>query len=181
MLEDPDTVAVAEHGMSPGHARIVEGYVAQGVPTDEVRPSGVQRDRARAQRQQRGRRVGRAGVHARTLRRTPPLQQVLSASTMRAMCPTPPSTQPFAAASPSPSAVWYVSYGSNMDPRRLRSYLEGGCPPGGNADHPGARDGTPPADSAGVTLPGRLYFAGRSRVWGGGGVAFYDHDVAGPT
>jgi len=97
------------------------------------------------------------------------------------MCPTPPSTQPFAAASPSPSAVWYVSYGSNMDPRRLRSYLEGGCPPGGNADHPGARDGTPPADSAGVTLPGRLYFAGRSRVWGGGGVAFYDHDVAGPT
>lgn len=80
-----------------------------------------------------------------------------------------------------PRTVWYVSYGSNMDPRRLRAYLEGGAPPGGAAEHPGARDGAPPADSAGVTLPGRMYFAGRSRVWDGGGVAFYDHDAAGPT
>lgn len=77
--------------------------------------------------------------------------------------------------------VWYVSYGSNMDPRRLRAYLAGGAPPSGHADHPGARDSAPPARSVGVTLPGRMYFAGRSRVWGGGGVAFYDHDAAGPT
>ena len=33
-----------------------------------------------------------------------------------------------------------------------------------------------------MDLPGAFYFAGASRQWGGGGVAFYDHDAeGGPT
>lgn len=76
--------------------------------------------------------------------------------------------------------IWYVSYGSNMSRERLRCYLEGGRPPGGNVDHVGARDRTPPIDTAGVVLPGRLYFAGESRTWGGG-MAFYDDLAEGPT
>jgi hypothetical protein len=76
--------------------------------------------------------------------------------------------------------VWYVSYGSNMCAARLGCYLVGGRPPGGAVEYVGARDATPPADSMPVHLPGRLYFAGQSRTWGGG-IAFYDHDVPGPT
>src|SRR6476646_10736099 len=78
------------------------------------------------------------------------------------------------------SHVWYVSYGSNMSAARLTAYLEGGRPPGGSRAHPGARDGTPPARSIPVDLPGSLYFAGESPQWGGG-VAYYDHDTPGFT
>jgi hypothetical protein len=80
----------------------------------------------------------------------------------------------------SESLVWYVSYGSNMSRGRLGCYLGGGRPPGAAVTYLGARDTTPPRAEAGVALPGRLYFAGESHVWGGG-VAFYDHDVPGPT
>src|SRR5690625_2299786 len=45
----------------------------------------------------------------------------------------------------------------------------------------GARDHTPPRTDAGVTLPGRIWFAGDAPGWGGGGVAFYDHEVSGRT
>ena len=76
--------------------------------------------------------------------------------------------------------VWYVSYGSNMSAARLACYLEGGCPPGGTRENPGARDATPPARSIPVDLPGTLYFHGDSPQWGGG-VAFYDHDTPGFT
>ncbi len=76
--------------------------------------------------------------------------------------------------------IWYVSYGSNMSAARLRCYLEGGRPRGGRVHHVGARDRTPPVRDAPVTLPGRVYFAGESRTWGGG-MAFYDHDTPGPT
>ncbi|NYD40672.1 histone deacetylase [Nocardioides panaciterrulae] len=79
------------------------------------------------------------------------------------------------------SHVWYVSYGSNMSSTRLACYLEGGRPPGGSRSHPGARDATPPRRSVPVDLPGTLYFAGESPQWGGGGVAFYDHDTPGWT
>lgn len=77
--------------------------------------------------------------------------------------------------------VWYVSYGSNMSAARLRSYLAGGLPPGGSRVHPGARDPSPPRADAAVDLPGALFFAGDSSQWGGGGVAFYDPEVPGPT
>ncbi|MDT0202138.1 histone deacetylase [Nocardioides sp. AE5] len=74
----------------------------------------------------------------------------------------------------SQAELWYVSYGSNMCLARLRCYLEGGRPPGAKVTYAGARDATLPRQDAAVMLPGRLYFAGESPVWGGG-VAFYDH------
>ena len=76
--------------------------------------------------------------------------------------------------------VWYVSYGSNMCRDRLLCYIEGGRPRGGALEYVGARDDTLPSDDMAVELPGSLYFAGESPTWGGG-VAFYDHDVPGPT
>ncbi len=81
----------------------------------------------------------------------------------------------------SESLVWYVSYGSNMARDRLACYIGGGRPLGAAVTYEGARDDSPPRAEMGVELPGSLYFAGRSRVWGGGGMAFYDHDVPGPT
>lgn len=81
---------------------------------------------------------------------------------------------------PTEGEVWYVSYGSNMSASRLSCYLEGGCPPGGTRHNPGARDPRPPRHSAGVELPGSVYFAGDSSQWGGG-VAFYDHHTPGPA
>jgi hypothetical protein len=74
--------------------------------------------------------------------------------------------------------VWYVSYGSNMDERRFRYYLEGGRPPNAALRFPGARDPSPPRDSRPVWLTGGVYFATRSRVWGGGR-AFYDPELPG--
>ncbi|MGH3336567.1 MAG: histone deacetylase [Nocardioides sp.] len=79
-----------------------------------------------------------------------------------------------------PPEVWYVSYGSNMCRERFRCYIEGGQPRGGAVEYVGARDDTLPSDDMAVELPGSLYFAGESPTWGGG-VAFYDHDVHGPT
>ncbi|GAA2219081.1 hypothetical protein GCM10010413_06680 [Promicromonospora sukumoe] len=73
-----------------------------------------------------------------------------------------------------------MSYGSNMARARLDCYLQGGRPPGARRTYPGARDRTPPREDRAVHLPGRLWFAGESSVWGGG-VAFYDHDAVGPT
>ncbi|MEV7281914.1 histone deacetylase [Streptomyces sp. NPDC093111] len=59
------------------------------------------------------------------------------------------------------SWVWYVAYGSNMDLRRLQRYLDAG------------RDAAAPVESRGVVMPGVVYFATESPVWGGGR-AFYD-------
>jgi hypothetical protein len=73
-----------------------------------------------------------------------------------------------------------VSYGSNMAWARLACYLEGGRPPGARRHYPGARDRTLPREDRAIHLPGRLWFAGESTVWGGG-MAFYDHDAVGPT
>lgn len=76
--------------------------------------------------------------------------------------------------------VWYVSYGSNMSRARLDCYLRGGCPDGGGRSYVGARDPRGPADRVAVRLPGTVYFAGESLVWGGGR-AFYDPDLPGGT
>jgi hypothetical protein len=77
-----------------------------------------------------------------------------------------------------PGQVWYAAYGSNAHPERLARYLRGGTPPGGRLSHPGCRDPRPPRRSVPVMLPGVLYFATESRVWGGGR-AFYDPAAAG--
>ena len=73
--------------------------------------------------------------------------------------------------------VWYVAYGSNLAMDRFRCYLAGGRPAGGAREYPGCRDPSEPLRTVGAEVPGRLVFAGRSGVWGGG-MAFYDS--AGP-
>ena len=74
--------------------------------------------------------------------------------------------------------VWYVAYGSNMVAERLQCYLAGGTPPGAVRTYLGGRDPSPPRDSRPVTVAHHLFFAGASRVWGGGGVAFVEPRAA---
>ncbi len=73
--------------------------------------------------------------------------------------------------------VWYVAYGSNMVPHRLACYLGGGRPEGSDRTYLGTRDPRPPRESRAVSVPHRLFFAGVSRVWGGGGVAFIEQEA----
>jgi len=70
--------------------------------------------------------------------------------------------------------VWYASYGSNCDLSRFMFYLEGGTRAGTNGEHRGARDPSPPMDSAPIEFPTQVAFMGKSRRWGGG-VAFLEH------
>jgi len=70
--------------------------------------------------------------------------------------------------------VWYASYGSNCDLSRFMLYLEGGRRSGTHGDHRGARNPSPPLDSAPVEFPTQVAFAGLSKRWGGG-VAFLEH------
>ncbi|MEX5708938.1 histone deacetylase [Parafrankia sp. FMc6] len=74
--------------------------------------------------------------------------------------------------------VWYVSYGSNLRSSRLAYYLAGGTMPGTTHVYPGCRDRRPPRATAPLLLPGSVYFALESKVWGGG-MAFYDPAVPG--
>jgi hypothetical protein len=74
--------------------------------------------------------------------------------------------------------VWYAAFGSNLSPVRLGHYLRGGRPSGARRHYEGGRDTSPPRDQRVLTLPGRLRFAGRSTVWGGG-LAFYVPGTAG--
>lgn len=69
--------------------------------------------------------------------------------------------------------IWYVAYGSNLDPGRFRHYLQGGAPTGARREVPGARDGTPPREERAVTVPGRMFFGWTSPTWGGG-ICFLD-------
>ncbi len=68
--------------------------------------------------------------------------------------------------------VWYVAYGSNMSLERFRYYLLGGSPEGSTRVYPGCRDSAEPRSAVGLMIPGSLYFAGRSSVWGGGMVLY---------
>ncbi|MEU1863248.1 histone deacetylase [Streptomyces gardneri] len=77
-----------------------------------------------------------------------------------------------------PLRVWYAAYGSNTHAERLGYYLAGGRPPGAARVFPGCRDPRGPAASVALLLPGRVYFATESSVWGGGR-AFYDPAAAG--
>lgn len=76
-----------------------------------------------------------------------------------------------------PDRLWYVAYGSNLSLERFRCYLVGGRPAGAARTYPGCRDHRPPADIHSLMIPGGLYFAGRSAVWGGG-MAFLDPDAS---
>lgn len=74
----------------------------------------------------------------------------------------------------SPGLVWYASYGSNLSFVRFSAYLQGGVAPGSTRVHVGARDPSPPLAVAPHVLAHRRFYAGVSRTWGGGGVAFVD-------
>ncbi|SFE30340.1 hypothetical protein SAMN05216251_102431 [Actinacidiphila alni] len=91
----------------------------------------------------------------------------------------PPKPKPSATAESAERRVWYVAYGSNTHMARLRCYVEGGRGvAGGGREYPGCRDRRMPERSVGVELPGAVYFATRSPVWGGGR-AFYDPGAKG--
>ncbi|MFD7917840.1 histone deacetylase [Streptomyces sp. NPDC059740] len=77
-----------------------------------------------------------------------------------------------------PERVWYTSYGSNMHLERLAAYIQGGRPPGATKGYAGCRNPAMPTRSVPVELPGTMYFATESPVWGGGR-AFYDPQAAG--
>jgi hypothetical protein len=79
---------------------------------------------------------------------------------------------------PGADLVWYVSYGSNLCADRFACYVGGGRPPGAARAHPGCADPTPPRRSLPVWLPGGIYFAHTSTLWGGG-IAFYDPALPG--
>ena len=74
--------------------------------------------------------------------------------------------------------IWYVAYGSNLASARFRCYLSGGRPAGASRDYDGCRDPRDPTRVQGVEVPGRLVFAGASRVWHGG-MTFYDRTAVG--
>lgn len=82
------------------------------------------------------------------------------------------------ASQPVSSLVWYVAYGSNLSTTRFSCYLRGGRPPGAARTYPGARDRSLPRDNKALWIPGGIYFATESQVWGGGR-ALYDPDVPG--
>jgi hypothetical protein len=76
--------------------------------------------------------------------------------------------------------VWYAAYGSNTDAARFDCYLRGGRPEGAARTYPGCRDTSAPTATRAIRLPGSVYFAGASTVWGGG-MAFYDPATPGPV
>ncbi|GAA2624173.1 histone deacetylase [Streptomyces axinellae] len=95
----------------------------------------------------------------------------------------PEPTEPVDPADPPagpPRLLWYASYGSNTHRDRLAAYVLGGRPEGATRDYPGCRDRRLPDESVPVELPGALYFATVSAVWGGGR-AFYDPEAGGRT
>ena len=71
--------------------------------------------------------------------------------------------------------IWYASYGSNLLRERFMCYLQGGRPEGAARTYPGARDRSEPLDSVPLLLPGGVYFATRSLVWGGGRALYDPH------
>lgn len=74
-----------------------------------------------------------------------------------------------------------MSYGSNLSASRFRSYLAGGPVTGRSRPHEGARDPSEWRDERSMMLGHRLLFAGQSKFWGGGGIAFVDPTPIEPT
>lgn len=66
-----------------------------------------------------------------------------------------------------PSRVWYVSYGSNTNAKRLSAYLAGAGDRDTFGAHRAATDTTPPSATRWLKIPHRLFFAGRSIRWDG--------------
>ena len=72
--------------------------------------------------------------------------------------------------------IWYASYGSNCLRARFEAYLVGGFADGASHPEPGARDRRVPVRSEPYWFPRGVRFLGHSNKWGGGGVAFLDHE-----
>lgn len=75
-----------------------------------------------------------------------------------------------------PDYFYYMSYGSNLAMERFLCYIRGGQPEGATRTYFGCRDKTEPEESVGLVFEGKLYYAGSSKQWGGGGVLFTDFD-----
>jgi hypothetical protein len=76
--------------------------------------------------------------------------------------------------------VWYVSFGSNMNPERFSCYILGGTPNGGLHSQRGCDNKRMPRAEHPIDLPYTLYFAGESKIWTGG-VCFLDTITPGAT
>jgi hypothetical protein len=72
--------------------------------------------------------------------------------------------------------VWYAAYGSNLCRERFLRYLSGGPVAGSTMIQTGGRDPAEPRHDRAHPIDRTLYFAGSSRSWGGGGVAYLDAD-----
>lgn len=75
--------------------------------------------------------------------------------------------------------IWYASYGSNCLAARFDTYLRGGRAGGTTRGERGARDPRPPSHSRAYWFSRTVRFVGDSAKWGGGGVAFLDHEEGG--
>jgi hypothetical protein len=75
--------------------------------------------------------------------------------------------------------IWYASYGSNCLAARFDAYLQGGQAEGATRGERGARDPRPPTRTDGYWFSRTVRFLGDSAKWGGGGVAFLDHEEGG--
>lgn len=64
--------------------------------------------------------------------------------------------------------VWYAAYGSNLNPDRLISYIEGDKPKFSEKGMRGCRDKTHPRGTKVFEDSFELYFAKRSSIWDGG-------------
>lgn len=80
-----------------------------------------------------------------------------------------------------PRRVYYASFGSNLFADRFAAYIAGGQPEGATRTYAGCRDATPPSDDIPVALNGTVHYAGESKVWGYGGVAFLDTSTQGKS
>ncbi|MFO7636688.1 MAG: hypothetical protein R6W96_05235 [Clostridia bacterium] len=75
--------------------------------------------------------------------------------------------------------IWYACYGSNLYRERFLWYIQGG----GLKGNPGCKDRSLPVADCPYLIRHALYFAGESRTWGHGGVAFIskEHDPGAVT
>jgi len=64
--------------------------------------------------------------------------------------------------------VWYATYGSGLSKDNFMCYIEGGTPEGISYRFPGCSDRTAPLRDVFLSIPFELYFAGESKIWGGG-------------
>lgn len=73
--------------------------------------------------------------------------------------------------------VWYATYGSNLLRGRFDCYIQGGQPTGAVNAYAGCRDRATAREARRVVLPYSLYFAERSKTWGGA-IAFIRRTIS---